>query len=58
MIAVILGDNLTVGLDYVFFVYGLAFIVLALVSRMPARGPRLPSWPWLTAFAVTHGVNE
>ena len=54
----ILADNLATGLDYVFFVYGLAFVVLALASRMPARGPHLPPWPWLTAFAAVHAANE
>lgn len=46
-------------MDYLWFFYGLAFILLAAVCqvlRNPARSS-LP-WKWLAAFGVTHGIHE
>ncbi|MGA8891234.1 MAG: hypothetical protein WB493_06680, partial [Anaeromyxobacteraceae bacterium] len=46
-------------LDYVYFAHGLALVLLGVVAAsMPRdRGARLP-WPWLAAFAITHGLGE
>jgi len=46
-------------LDYIFFFYGLGFILLAGVCYALSRGQctRLP-WIWLGAFAAVHGLNE
>ncbi|MDD5350330.1 MAG: response regulator [Chthoniobacteraceae bacterium] len=46
-------------LDYVFFVYGFAFIVLAAVCAMLQQRNtfRLP-WIWFGLFGLTHGFNE
>jgi PAS domain S-box-containing protein len=46
-------------LDYIFFVYGFSFLVLAImVLKLAGRsGERLP-WMWLVAFGLLHGLNE
>jgi hypothetical protein len=46
-------------LDYVFFVYGFAFVALALLLRGLAHRERghLP-WHWLALFGLLHGGNE
>jgi PAS domain S-box-containing protein len=46
-------------LDYVFFVYGLSFLVLAAVCLINSAhiGKSLP-FPLLGLFALTHGLNE
>jgi PAS domain S-box-containing protein len=46
-------------LDYIFFFYGLAFILLAIVTLALERIEKnqLP-WRWLIYFALTHGINE
>jgi PAS domain S-box-containing protein len=46
-------------LDYVFFFYGLAFILLAAICCTICweQNRRLP-WIWLALFGFTHGVNE
>ena len=46
-------------LDYIFFIYGLAFIVLAFVTLALNRidKDRLP-WRWLIHFCFFHGINE
>ncbi len=46
-------------LDYIFFFYGLAFIVLAFVTLALNRidKDRL-SWNWLIHFCFLHGMNE
>jgi len=46
-------------LDYIFFFYGLAFIVLAFVTLALNRidKDRLP-WRWLILFCLLHGINE
>lgn len=46
-------------MDFVFFVYGLAFVLMAVVlaalDRLSTGGPR---WEWLARFGLLHGVNE
>ena len=46
-------------LDYIFFLYGLSFIFLAVVTFALHRidKDRLP-WHWLVFFGLTHGLNE
>jgi PAS domain S-box-containing protein len=46
-------------MDYIFFFYGLAFIMLSVVCAMmtKAKGQRLP-WVWLALFGVTHGLHD
>ena len=46
-------------LDYVFFFYGLAFILLAAICATITweQTRRLP-WVWLGLFGFTHGINE
>jgi two-component system, sensor histidine kinase and response regulator len=54
-----LGQFLTQQLDYVFFFYGLAFILLAAVCTvLPERPERRLPWVWLGLFGLAHGVNE
>jgi PAS domain S-box-containing protein len=47
-------------LDYVYFCYGLAFFLLALVAWVlhGRRGPKEPAWALLAAFALMHGCGE
>lgn len=52
--------NLFAGqMDFVFFVYGLAFFLLgaACLTLRAEAFPRLP-WGWLAAFAFSHGAAE
>jgi PAS domain S-box-containing protein len=46
-------------LDYIFFFYGLAFVLLAAVCFVMSRDDRrhLP-WIWLAGFGLTHGIYE
>src|ERR1035437_7370357 len=46
-------------MDYIFFIYGLAFILLAAVCFVMSRdsGRHLP-WIWLAGFGLTHGIYE
>ncbi len=52
-------DPFAVQMDYVLFVYGLAFILLGAISRASKReaDPGVP-WHWLSLFGLTYGVNE
>jgi PAS domain S-box-containing protein len=57
-----MADFFLLNLDYVYFVYGLAFITLAaaLVGAEGAdrsEGPR-PPWKLLVVFGLLHGANE
>ena len=54
-----MADFLTRQMDYIFFVYGLSFFLLAAMLHGLGRrtGDAMP-WPWLVSFAVLHGVNE
>ncbi len=46
-------------LDYVFFVYGLAFILLSSVCVVLYKKDKaLLPWYWLGAFGLIHGLNE
>ncbi len=46
-------------LDYIYFFYGLAFVLLAAVCFVMSRDDRrhLP-WIWLAGFGLTHGIYE
>ncbi len=54
-----MAEFLTSQLDYVYFVYGLALILLgAMTMSIPRAVPgRLP-WEWLSAFAWLHATAE
>ena len=46
-------------LDYVFFVYGLAFVLLAAICAViPNESARGVPWIWLGLFGLTHGFTE
>lgn len=46
-------------MDYIFFVYGLAFVILSAVSfNMKADSRDAPRWKWLCLFGLFHGMNE
>jgi len=47
-------------MDYIFFFYGFAFILLMPIVLKIRRqgGPVADPWKWLAAFGVLHGVNE
>ena len=46
-------------MDYIFFIYGLAFILLfsSCFSLQKQHKTQLP-WNWLGAFGLIHGINE
>ena len=45
--------------DYVFFVYGLSFILLGgICSYMSWSSKSTAAWEWLGAFGVLHGANQ
>jgi diguanylate cyclase (GGDEF)-like protein/hemerythrin-like metal-binding protein len=54
-----MAEFLTSQLDFVYFVYGLALILLGSVATSISRSDpgRLP-WGWFAAFAYSHGVVE
>jgi len=54
-----MNNILQAQMDYIFFFYGLAFIVLAVVSFILAKEPnqRLP-WIWLALFGLSHGLGK
>ncbi|HQR29841.1 MAG TPA: hypothetical protein PLL32_05485, partial [Anaeromyxobacteraceae bacterium] len=54
-----MASFLTAQLDYVYFVYGLALVLLGAVSASISRdrGQCLP-WGWLAAFGLLHGAAE
>ena len=46
-------------MDYLFFVYGLAFILLAVTAQAMARSRDGGApWRWLALFGLLHGLNE
>ena len=52
-------DFLQGQMDYIFFFYGLAFILLAPICQLlKRRPPPQPAWVWLGAFGAAHGTNE
>ncbi len=46
------------NLDYVFFLYGLSFVLLGTMATAPAGRNNTLSWRWLAAFGFLHGLNE
>lgn len=54
-----MAEFLTSQLDYVYFVYGLALVLLGAVTATTSRSVpnRLP-WGWLSGFAFVHGFME
>ncbi len=54
------SDYLSSQLDYIFFVYGAAFLVLAACCQVLTRTlPYSPlPWGWLALFGLLHGLNE
>lgn len=54
-----MAEFLTSQLDYVFFVYGLALVLLGAVAiSIPRVAPTRLPWAWLAAFALLHGLVE
>lgn len=47
-------------LDFIFFVYGLAFLLLAAIcpKRSAGEGALQPAWRWLSVFGLIHGAGE
>jgi diguanylate cyclase (GGDEF)-like protein/hemerythrin-like metal-binding protein len=46
-------------LDYVYFAYGLALVLLgAVAASIPRERSAAFPWAWLAAFAITHGLVE
>ncbi|MBF0571431.1 MAG: response regulator [Candidatus Omnitrophica bacterium] len=46
-------------MDYIFFVYSLAFTVLFLICfSFPKRRESMIPWHWLGLFGLIHGINE
>ena len=54
-----MADFFRAQMDYIYFVYGFAFFLLAAASLIAQNNSkiRLP-WKWLTLFALVHGINE
>jgi len=54
-----MSELIALQLDYIFFLYGLSFILLAVVTFSLHRidKDRLP-WYWLVFFGLAHGLNE
>jgi diguanylate cyclase (GGDEF)-like protein len=54
-----MAEFLGTQLDYIFFFYGLAFILLGAVCfTIKNHDPAGLSWALLAAFGIAHGVNE
>lgn len=54
-----MAEFLRTQLDYIFFFYGLAFILLgAICFAIKNRGQEEPPWTLLGSFGIAHGVNE
>ena len=46
-------------MDYIFFVYGLAFILLAMTAYFISRvRPADVFWKWIVLFGLLHGITE
>lgn len=54
-----MSDALARQVDFIFFVYGLAFILMAAVAQglLRHRSERLP-WKWFCLFGFAHGIHE
>ncbi|MGB5065360.1 MAG: GGDEF domain-containing protein, partial [Candidatus Competibacter sp.] len=46
------------NLDYIFFLYGLSFVLLAAVAAALGGWEKTLPWRWLAVFGVLHGLNE
>lgn len=46
------------NLDYVFFLYGLSFVLLGTMAATPGSRDNILPWRWLAAFGFLHGLNE
>ncbi|OHB56814.1 MAG: hypothetical protein A2Y07_06785 [Planctomycetes bacterium GWF2_50_10] len=44
--------------DYLYFVYGLSFVLLASICIILRRADRTIAWQWLGLFGIVHGINE
>ncbi len=54
-----MAEFLTAQLDYVYFVYGLALVLLGAVASTTSRAePGCLPWGWLGGFAFVHGLVE
>ncbi|MBF0627569.1 MAG: response regulator [Magnetococcales bacterium] len=54
-----MGNWFVHQMDYIFFVYGLSFLILGVVSySMPRNDPSGLSWRLLGAFGLIHGFAE
>ncbi|MHB9025349.1 MAG: CHASE domain-containing hybrid sensor histidine kinase/response regulator [Armatimonadota bacterium] len=52
-------EFLTSQMDYIFFVYGLSFILLAFICWNLCHDPtEQRPWRWLCIFGLLHGLNE
>jgi len=53
------GDLFTGQMDYIYLVYGFAFITMALAvfGLMRVKNQKMP-WVWLLVFALLHGLHE
>ena len=48
----------SVSMDYIYFIYGLSFILLAMRALMLGGRDQTLPWRWLAAFGLLHGLNE
>ncbi|MCY2926242.1 MAG: CHASE domain-containing protein [Planctomycetota bacterium] len=53
-----MAEFLSSQLDYIYFLYGLAFLILAVVCRGLCTPKASLPWGWLALFGLTHGINE
>ncbi len=54
-----MGNFFQQHLDYVLFVYGLAFVLLAAICAViPKESARGTPWIWLGLFGLAHGLSE
>jgi diguanylate cyclase (GGDEF)-like protein/PAS domain S-box-containing protein len=54
-----MAEFFSTQMDYVYFVYGLAFLLLAATCVSPAgRRCQTTPWRWLALFGLLHGLNE
>jgi len=54
-----MSEFLTFQMDYIYFVYGLAFILLAAIcATMREDDQPRPAWMWLGLFGLCHGFHE
>ena len=45
-------------MDFIFFIYGLVFLFLAVVCFSLRKQDSLLPWKWLALFGLTHGLSE